>query len=503
MTIQDILETLISSREIEINPVNPADIVSPFDSSSAIKLLRKHITAGNKIAVYGDYDVDGICATAIVWETIYESYKNVFPHIPHRESEGYGLSTLGIDHCLAQGAKLIVAVDNGIVAHEQIKYCRSKNCDIIIIDHHEPDKRLPDANVILYSKMCCAAGLSWFFCRDYLKKPNLEHLTLAAIATICDMMPLTGVSRSIAKYGLEQLNRTRRPGILALLKIAGVENKKVGTYEVGFMLGPRINSMGRLEHAIDSLRLLCTKNPVRAAELANVLNDTNKLRQTETDASILHAKENVIQNNIILAADVSYHPGVIGLIAAKLVEAFSRPAIAISIGEEISKGSGRSLPGFHITDFLRKHKNLFTNLGGHAAACGFTIATNKLDDLAKVLQTAIVDPKLLVKKKRVDLEIPLELATLDLWTALQVLEPFGLGNPTPIFQSSAKILETHWVGQTKKHLAIKFANDLEGIWFNAPPSNLLPNTSILATYSLDHDTWNGREKLKLMVKALS
>jgi len=504
MTVADILQKLISVRNIDINPASPVDITSPFDSSLAVELLEKHIAAGSKIAVYGDYDVDGICATAIVWETIYGTYKNVFPHIPHRESEGYGLSTKGIDHCISEGAKLIIAVDNGIVAFDQIDYCKSSGVDIIIIDHHEPAEKIPAANVILHSTESCAAGLSWFFCRD-LRKANLEHLSLAAIATICDMVPLTGINRSMAKFGLQELNHTARPGIRELLKIAGVADKKISTYEVGFMIGPRLNSMGRLEHAIDSLRLLCTRDSTKAADLATLLNDTNKLRQTETDGSILHATNQVTNNQvtgILLVADASYHPGVIGLIAAKLMEAFNHPAIAVSIGEEVSKGSGRSLPGFNITEFLRGNQKLFTNLGGHAGACGFTIKTSQLVKLVELVQSVQINPNLLIKKRRVDLEIPLELATLDLWLALQELEPFGLGNPTPIFQSSAKIAGSHWVGQTKKHLAVKFDNGLEGIWFNALSTyNLEPKTCVV-TYCLDRDTWNGREKLKLVVKSI-
>lgn len=501
MTIDDILATLIRSRGVEINPVNPIDIVSPFESQPAIDLIKKHIAAGNKIAIYGDYDVDGICSTAILWETLYQEYKNVFPHIPHRESEGYGLSTRGIDHCIEEGAKLIIAVDNGITAFEQVTYCKSRGLDIIIIDHHEINEKVPETDVVLHALTSCAAGLSWFFARDYLTKPNTEHLSLAAIATICDMVPLTGVNRSLAKFGLEQLNKTCRPGIVELLKIAGVENRKVGTYEVGFVLGPRINSMGRLEHAIDSLRLLCTKDPSRAAQLAALLNDTNRERQNETEGSITHAKEHVVQEGIILVADASYHPGVIGLIASKLMDAFTRPAIAVSIGDEISKGSGRSLPGFNITEFLRKHNELFVNLGGHAGACGFTIATNKLDQLVQLVQSVQLDPALLVKKSRVDLEIPISLATLDLWDALQVLEPFGLGNPQPIFSSQVQIISSRLVGQTKKHLALKFADELEGIWFNHAQE--IETGDYTINYSLDRDVWNGREKLKLMVKGLS
>src|SRR3989344_2966447 len=172
MAPDQIMEKILTLRGISnldefFNPPHPKDIKSPFDSQPAIELIKKHIILNNKIAIYGDYDVDGICATAILWETIYASYKNVFPHIPHRESEGYGLSVKGIDHCLSQEAKLIITVDNGIVAHEQIEYARNRGSEVIIIDHHESDSQLPKANCILHSTSCCAAGLAWFFARDY------------------------------------------------------------------------------------------------------------------------------------------------------------------------------------------------------------------------------------------------------------------------------------------------------------------------------------------------
>lgn len=490
---------LTTKKQVDefFNPPHPKELLIPFDPQPATKLIQKHIKKQNKIAVYGDYDVDGICATAILWETVYSQYRQVFPHIPHREEEGYGLSIKGIDHCLSQGAKLIIAVDNGITAIEQTKYCVKNGCDLIIIDHHEPGKQLPKPNVLLHSTSACAAGLIWLFCRDYLGKSNLEHLSLAAIATICDMVPLLETNRSIAKYGLEQLNQTTRPGLLSLFDEARIRLGSIGTYEVGFVIGPRLNAMGRLEHAIDSLRLLCTSSPVRAKELAQTLNTTNLQRQTETQISVTHALQQTPVNNILMAASTSYHSGIIGLIAAKLVENYYRPSIAISIGEEVSKGSGRSITGFHLTNFLRAHEKLFINLGGHAMACGFTISTTKLDDLAKVLSQAQIEPQLLVKTQRIDLETPLSIVNYQLSTALEQFEPFGLGNPTPVFQSTGQISDIKPVGKEGKHLKFK-ANGLEAIWFNAT-SSLDPKPYTLA-YSVEKDTWNGQDKLQLIIK---
>jgi len=499
----DIIKTLLANRGLKtkkavdefFHPTRPEDLKSPFDSKPAIRLIKSHIKKGHKIAVYGDYDVDGLCSTAILWETLYKNYKNVFPHIPHRESEGYGLSIKGIDHCLAQGAKLIIAVDNGIVAHEQIEYARNKNCNVIIIDHHEPGSQLPNANCILHSTSCCAAGLVWFFCRDYQKVLNTE---LVAIATVCDLVPLLGINRSFVKHGLQELNNTKRVGLLALIQEAAI--KKITPYEIGFIIGPRLNAMGRLEHAIDSLRLLCTHKLDQAAQLAKILGETNKIRQDETKTAVDHALGMLDENNLpdfIVVSDTGYHPGVIGLIAGKLTEKYHRPSIAISVGELESKGSARSIPGFHITEHLRSCSHLLVDVGGHAMAAGFTISNTNLPKLLKLLTKTKIDPKVLVKKQRVDLEVPLSTINYELITRLKEFEPFGLGNPTPIFKSTnLSISNAKPVGQNGKHLKFK-TGDLDAIYFNAPK---LPDNPVDIVYSVEEDTWNGQSKLQLLIK---
>ena len=504
--IQKILETRgITNLDEYFNPPHPKDIESPFDSLPAIELIKKHIALNNKIIVYGDYDVDGICATAILWETIYAGYKNVFPHIPHRESEGYGLSIKGIDHCLSQGAKLIITVDNGIVAHDQIGYIKNNACDVIIIDHHDPEQKLPNANTILYSKDSCASGLAWFFARDYLglsAKGQVLSLELATIATVCDLVPLLNINRSFARHGLAELENTKRVGLLALIQEASL--KKIGVYEIGYIIGPRINAMGRLEHAIDSLRLLCTHNADQAAKLAKLLGDTNKTRQDETKNAVDHALGMLDENNLpdlIVVSDTGYHAGVIGLIAGKLTEKYHRPSIAISVGETESKASCRSISGFHITDYLRKFDKLLVAVGGHAMAAGFTISSINLPKLLKKLNKTSIDPKLLVKTQRIDLEIPLSSINYELMTKLKTMEPYGLGNPQPIFKSAnIQITNIKSVGQTGKHLKFKVGN-LDAIWFNATSSQLLsPSSSYDVIYQSEINEFNGKTSLQLNIR---
>lgn len=534
MTIDQIISQILKNRGIDstlkveefLHPLHPKDLQSPFDSQPAIELVKKHIAKGNKIFVYGDYDVDGICSTALLWETLYEHTKNVLPHIPHRKTEGYGLSRAGVDHCLSQGAKLIIAVDNGIVAHDVVSYVRSQGCDIIIIDHHEKGDTDPNANVILHSTSSCAAGLTWFFVRDFINKfPSplegegsgvryWENLELVSLATICDQVPLIGTNRSFVVHGLKDLNHTTRPGLKALIQESGIHDTKymiLNTYHVGFIIGPRLNASGRLEHAIDSLRLLCTKDENKARDLAQVLGDINRSRQELTESAVSHATNQLTTNNqqlttLVCVADPSYDEGIIGLIAAKLVEKFHRPAVAIAIGPQISKGSARSIPGFHITQHLRKFSDLLLGVGGHAAAAGFSLTTSDLPAFTEAINHPEIAPELLIKSHKYDLEIPLSIVNSKLSIALKALEPYGLGNPRPTFLTKeVEIKNPKKIGKLGNHLKFQVGN-LDAIYFNYN----LPSTEtgegaggeVNLIYSIDENTFNGQTKLQLLIKEL-
>ena len=506
------------------HPLHPDDI-SLLDLNldldlvtAASDLIRSHINSGHKIFIYGDYDVDGLCATAVMWEAIHSVYSGVLPHIPHRREEGYGLSRKGIDHCLSLGAKLIITVDNGIVAHEQVAYCQSKNCDLIIIDHHEPLATLPPASVILHSTATTAAGLAWFFSREFSKiynlTPKTSTLELVALSVICDIIPLLGINRSLAKFGLEALNRTSRPGLLALMHSANIfpspefrrgdRGEVITSYHAGFIVGPRLNAMGRLEHAIDSLRLLCTTNPDKAASLARSLGDTNRSRQDLTLSAFTHAQTLIDENNLpplIIVADTSYDEGIIGLIAGKLAEKYHRPAIAIAIGESISKGSARSLPGFNITDHLRSLSDLLLSVGGHAGAAGFSLNNQILDKFILAVSHPVIDPKIFVNTRRIDAKIPLATITYNLITKLQDFEPYGLCNPQPVFTTSnIQITGISHVGRDRQHLKFRVDN-LEAIWFNIPNHyNLEPSTSYDIIYKPTLNIFNGRSSLQLIIQ---
>ena len=517
MTEAEIIQKLLKNRGLTskkaiadfFHPPHPQSFPSPFSSTPAIKLIKRHINQGHKIMVYGDYDVDGLCSTAILWETLHRDYPNVLPHIPHRQSEGYGLSIAGIDHCLAQGAKLIITVDNGITAVDQVDYCHKHECDILIIDHHEKGPRLPDTQFILHDSSTCAAGLTWFFCRDYLTIEhltlNIEHLSLVALATICDMVPLLGINRSFVKFGLEELNQTKRSGLIALFK--EVDLSVINPYHIGYIIGPRLNAAGRLEHAIDSLRLLCTRDATKAHQLAAHLGEINHSRQQLTENSVAHALSHISLSSLIVSAHESYDEGVIGLVAAKLVEKYYHPAIAISIGEKTSKGSARSIPGFHITDHLRTAEKFLINVGGHSMAAGFTLETARLQEFISAISSPEINVDLLTKKQRIDCEIPLSMIHDSFFTKLKSFEPYGLGNPTPVFISKdVQVSEIRRLGKNNQHLKMKIKNQelgngLDAIWFN-PPLDIkhLTLNIVDLIYQIDENTWNGQTKLQLVVK---
>lgn len=518
MTADQIITKLLDNRGLTtdqavrefFHPPHPKSLPAPFVSEEAIQLIKQHIESHSKIFIYGDYDVDGICSTALLWEALYAVYPQVFPHIPHRREEGYGLSVKGIDHCLAQGANLIIAVDNGIVAFDQVDYCRNHGCDIIIIDHHELAQSLPHANVVLHSTSTCAAGLTWFFCRDFAHSD--PALDLVCLAVICDLVPLMGTNRSFAKYGLVDLRTTSRPGLLALFETASLLPESLTPYHVGFIIGPRLNAMGRLEHALDSLRLLCTHDPVRARELAVLLNDTNKNRQDLTQSAVDYALSHLsLDSQLLVSAHESYDEGVIGLVAAKLVEKYHRPSIAISIGPGQSKGSARSIPGFDITSHLRSYSHLMTNVGGHAMAAGFTLDSSNISDLISNISHPDISPDLLVKSQRVDCEIELSDISLDLYLRLQDFAPFGLGNPQPVFFTrGVTVTHPRAIGKLNQHL--KFNVDgFDAVYFNPPFPDSGEGLEVRYKegdkfdlfYSLDSNTWNNQTKLQLLVKDLT
>jgi len=500
------LETL-TSKNLEINEK---------DLDLALKRIGEAIKNKEQIIIFGDYDVDGITGTAILWEALNAHGATVMPYIPHRIDEGYGLSIKGIDLVLEKypETKLMVTVDNGIVANDAVDYANSKNLEVIITDHHALGSEKPKAFAIVHSAKICGAAVGWFFANQITQKKELEndeHLSLVALATVADVMKLNEFNRSLLIFGLRQLHKTKRPGLIELLKLSDIDQDKIGVYEIGHIIGPRLNAMGRIEHAMDSLRFLCTTNLTRAKELANKLHATNKDRQELTFDSLVHAKKTVgeSKNKLIIISDKNYQPGVIGLISGRLTEEFYRPSIVISVGEEFSKGSARSVHGFNIIEFIRQFSDLLVDKGGHPMAAGFTLRSKDLETFKKRVEEVAeneIDENLLVRNLKIDLELPIELIGWKLFEEMNKLAPFGYGNPEPAFLSkNIEIVEMKFVGKDSKHLKLKISDKkstkFEGIIFGYDKSlDLKIGENVDVVYCISMNEWNGSKKLELKIK---
>ncbi len=495
-----------------------------------------------QIIIYGDYDVDGITGTAILWETLHGMKAKALPYLPDRIDEGYGLSIKGIENIISRtpDIKLIITVDNGIVAGEAVQFAKEQGIEVIITDHHTIDKKLPGAFAIVHTNMMCGAGIAWLIAREFKKalspkhlgggrlqrsgshdSPEVDattendpHLELAALGTVADMVPLTGANRTIVKFGLEKIQHTRRPGLLELFKAAGIE-KEIGVYEIGFLIAPRLNAAGRIENAMDSLRLLCTSNKGKAQMLAEQLEITNRERQflmkQAAEHAILSVKTQDSLKKILIVSHESYPQGVIGLVAGKLVEEYYRPSIVISKGEKYSKASARSVSGFNIIEFLRFSSEYFVNVGGHPMAAGFTIETEKIITFKQSLETIaekLIDGETLKKSVRIDCEIPLSAISRDLFTSLTQLEPFGMANPQPVFVTRDVVVnDLRVLGRDGKHLKLTLNSQLSTLNFDAIAFNmgelakdLKIGEPISLAYTIDENTWNGNTKLQLKVK---
>lgn len=479
-----------------------------------IKRVEEALLKKEKIIVYSDYDADGICASAIMWETLNDLGASVLPYVPHRIKEGYGLSKSAIEKLKKDGTKLIITVDHGVTAKEQVEFAKNIGIDIVITDHHVLPKELPKPIALVHTTDLCGAGVSWRFCWELISKiaPDYkeklkEKLELAAIATVADLVPLVGANRAIVKLGLEYLNKTKRPGILSLVKNSGI-TKPVKTFEIGHVLAPRINAMGRIEHGLDSLRLICSRNKFQAEKLANLLTKTNTKRQDLTSGAVEAALSMVDGEQLVgVLAHGKWHEGVIGLVASRLVEAHHKPMIVISKGEVFSKGSARSIPGFNIVEAIRSTSELLVDAGGHPMAAGFTIETQHIEAFSKKInvfaQTSLTE-ELLTPVVQIECELSVEDINFNNLEVIEKLEPFGQGNNLPFFLiKNLEALDTRRVGGTGQHIKIQFEN-FSAIGFNKSDIThaLRPGHFVDLVFTIARDDYNGKNGIQLKIKDL-
>lgn len=514
ITTDALIEKLLENRGIKTKEekekfFNPSlfSYKKDLNIPGTIKAQKRILEAlKNKelIIVYGDYDVDGLSGTAILYLGLTSLGAKVLPYIPHREKEGFGLSEEGLKFAKDQGAKLIVTVDNGITAIEKSKLAKKMGLDLIITDHHLPGKRKPTASSIIHTTKMSGAAVGWCLIKNMVKKEMAEDLLdLLALATISDMVPLLGVNRALVKEGLKRLKQTKKVGLKALMAEAKINPAEVNSYHVGYILGPRLNAKGRLEHAVDALRLLCTKDVVKAGRLARMLGETNDARKEMVSRAVVEAKEMIVSSTekIIILDSNEWIPGITGLIAGKLKEEYGLPAVIISKAEAVSKGSARSVKGVDIVETFRKCSSLLLDVGGHPGAAGFTIETCKIEIFKMKLQKLMKNVKF-DQSGKIEAEAKLKLDRISRqWVEiLEKFEPFGIGNPKPVFISCNVTISNIKTVGNGLHLKFK-ADGIDAIAFSLGQlaQKLTEGQIVNLTYYLELDKFNGDEKLQLKV----
>jgi single-stranded-DNA-specific exonuclease len=489
----------------------------------AVARVYRALLSGESIAVYGDFDTDGITATALLVQGLSCLKVKAVPYIPHRLTEGYGLKIAALENLYRQGITLVISVDCGITALAQVKRAKRLGLDIIITDHHTPPEEVPPAMAVIDPKLpgsnypypdLAGVGvalklLQAFFQGLGKEKQLSELIDLVALGTVADMVPLLGENRYLVKQGLELLRASPRLGIKQIMAQSGLNSQRLDTDCISWILAPRLNAAGRLEHAMASYKLLMTDSPHEARALATWLEKKNAERQSLTNKALTTARQRVLARGIqpvLIAGDSSFPGGVCGLVASRLAEEFYRPAVVIRVGEQFSGGSCRSIPEFNIIEALTQCRSLFTQFGGHAQAAGFTLPTKNLPRLEHALmELATAQLGGLDLRPRIDIDAEVNLSNLarDIFPQIQKLAPFGQGNPQPTFLSRrVEVLDYRTMGDNGEHLRLKVKQGgtvWNGVAFGL--GNYLTEISpfLDIVYNLEVDLWGGGERLRLNI----
>jgi single-stranded-DNA-specific exonuclease len=497
------------------------------DMHQAVARTYRALLSGENIAIYGDFDADGITATVLLVQGISRLGGKVVPYLPHRLNEGHGVKTTVLEKLHQQGISLVITVDCGITALAEVKKAQRKGLDIVITDHHTPPDIIPPAAAVVNPKLpgseypfleLAGVGVAFKFLQALLqsigKEERLEEmLDLVALGTIADVMPLVGENRYLVKQGLRLLNATPRPGIREMANQTSLTIGSLDTESVSWVIAPRLNTTGRLGHAMPSYQLLITDSTEEARQLSLWLEQKNTERQRLTSEVISKAREQILAEGvspILLASDEEYPAGVIGLAAGRLREEFYRPAVVVKTGKQTSTGSCRSIPEFNITQALKQCQSLLSHFGGHPQAAGFTLPTRNLPRLKEAL-LRIAATKLAGVDLRphldIDAEVTLPKLAGDTFSSLQQLAPFGKGNPAPTFISrKVEVIDLRVIGSTGAHLKLKLRQDgstWDGIAFHAGNCSKWVASPLDIVYNLEVDSWYGAERLRLNILDLA
>jgi single-stranded-DNA-specific exonuclease len=449
------------------------DPYSFSDMPMAVDLIKRAAKNKEKVMIFGDYDVDGITALTLLKNTLKDAGIDAEHYLPHRIKEGYGLARDIARIAREKYIKLLITVDCGTSNHKEIEELVRNNVDVIITDHHEPaDAKLPPASSIINPKVkssgykykdLAGVGVAYKLCQAFTGSALSEELDLVSLGTIADVVPLTGENRIIVKEGLLRLQGTSRPGLKALIENAGIRNRKFNSTFVSIILGPRLNASGRMDTAETSLNLLMSSTQEEAGRLAKIIETHNRERQ-KIESKILEEAEDIInkeinfkEHKVIVIAKEDWHRGVLGIVASKIADRFYRPAIVISLDEDLCKGSARSIKNFHLFSALSECREFLDSFGGHSHAAGLVIAPDKIEDFKRSINR-LAHEKLSLEDLLPSLEIDMEVKFSDLNEAnireLEALEPFGTGNPEPLFYT--KGLKLKGEPQTLTRETLKF-----------------------------------------------
>ncbi|MFN2453072.1 MAG: single-stranded-DNA-specific exonuclease RecJ [Pyrinomonadaceae bacterium] len=505
--------------------------------SVAVERILRAIETNERILVYGDYDVDGTTGTVVLLRALKLLGAQTGYHIPHRFTEGYGLRRAALEQALADGYKLVISVDCGIRAFEPLEWARDKGLDVIVTDHHLPDETVgvPPALCVLNpnqrdcaypDKNLAGVGVAFKLAHALLRMRGREHLIggflkMVAIGTVADVAQLTGENRAIVALGLADLPQATNPGLRALLNVAGCgDGRGLSATDLGFRLGPRINAAGRMDAARAIVELFETTDTGEAQKLAEALDAHNRERQSAQREIVKLAFDewetsagagDATPSHVAVIAGDNWHRGVIGIAASKISERLHRPCIVISLDSGLGHGSARSIEAYHLLSGLDACADLFEKYGGHSHAAGLTIKRENVVALRERLNqhaAASLSDEDLQPLLRIDAELEPKFLTLKLTEELRQLEPFGVGNPRPVFMTRGLQLIGEPRVMKEKHLKLRVASDggraFEVVWWNGVEDEfgqtLRPNARIELAYTVEANTWRGETRLQLIAQ---
>lgn len=511
------------------------NLLDPFllpDVDRGVERVMRALKDQEKIMIFGDYDVDGITSTSLLFLVLNKLGAEVTYYLPNRLIEGYGLSEDGIQEAKRRKATLIISVDCGITAVEEVAYAKEKGIDTVITDHHEPKEILPNACAIINPKTIeegyaggelSGVGVAFKFAQAIYRRlgqdeSELEgHLDLVALGTAADIVPLVGENRIFTKFGMAQIARTTKPGLKSLIFVSGILGQRIGTGQVVFILAPRINAVGRLGDAELAIRLLTTRDESKAAEMARVLNEENRRRKSIDETTLREALDlieqdvDLVNDKAIVLASSGWHQGVIGIVASRLVERFHRPTIMIAIDGEEGKGSARSIPGFHLYDAMKECEEYLSKYGGHKYAAGLSISPGNIQPFREKFMRVSAS-KLsrddLIPKLSINAGLELEQIDRELVRVLDLFAPFGPQNMRPVFMTRRLHVwgEPFVVGSNHLRMRVKKAGpvfDCIGFGMGDMVKMLcMKGIRIDLAYVVETNYWNDTFKIQLRIKDL-